>query len=227
MSARKKFRGVLQPDGTALNWVIVKVPFDPAKAWPERNRLRVKGTINGFPFRTSLFGSANGGHVLLVNKQMQKGGGVQVGGLAEVVLEPDLEERESATPPELEKLLKRDRALKKWFDGLSYSMRKYMEDAIRAPKSAEARARRAEQMAERMILAMEGERELPPILQVAFRRQPRALEGWKAMTPVQRRGHLLGIFYYQSPEARQKRADKAVAEAVKKGSDQRSAISDQ
>jgi len=35
------------------------------------------------------------------------------------------------------------------------------------------------------------------------------------MTPVQRRGHLLGIFYYQSPEARQKRAQKAVDEALK------------
>jgi hypothetical protein len=35
------------------------------------------------------------------------------------------------------------------------------------------------------------------------------------MTPVQRRGHLLGIFYYQSPESRQKRTDKAVAEALK------------
>lgn len=203
------------------------MPFDPAKAWPERNRLRVKGTINGFPFRTSLFGAAKGGHVLLVNKQMQKGAGVRVGGIADVVLEPDFEERVAATPPELEKLLKRDRALKKWFEGLSYSMRKYMEDAVRAPKSQEARLRRAEQEIERMMLAMEGERELPPILQVAFSRQPRALEGWKAMTPVQRRGHLLGIFYYQSPEARQKRADKAVAEAVKKGNDQRSAVGDQ
>jgi uncharacterized protein YdeI (YjbR/CyaY-like superfamily) len=122
----------------------------------------------------------------------------------------------------LEKLLKRDRELKKWFEGMSYSMRKYMEDAVRAPKSAEARVRRAEQEVERMMLAMESERELPPILQVAFRRNPGAAEGWKAMTPIQRRGHLLGIFYYQSPEARQKRADKAVAEAVKKASDQRS-----
>jgi hypothetical protein len=35
------------------------------------------------------------------------------------------------------------------------------------------------------------------------------------MTPVQRRGHLLGIFYYQSPESRQKRAQKAVDEALR------------
>lgn len=220
VGVQRKFRGVLQPDGTGLNWVVMRVPFDVAKAWPKRNGMKVKGTINGFPFRTSLFGSAQGGHVLLVNKQMQKGAGVRVGGTAEVVLEPDLEERVTTTPPELEKLLKRDRAVKKWFDGMSYSMRKYMEDAVRAPKSPEARVRRAEQEVERMMLAMEGERELPPILQVAFRRHPGAAEGWKAMTPIQRRGHLLGIFYYQSPEARQKRADKAVAEAVKKAGGQ-------
>lgn len=213
---KKKFRGVLQPDGTALSWVVVRVPFDAAKVWSERKRMRVKGTINGFAFRTSLFGSARGGHVLLVNKQMQKGAGVRVGGTAEIVLEPDLEERVATVPTELEKLLKQDKALRKWFEGMSYSMRKYMQDAVRAPKSPAARVRRAELEVERMMLAMEGERELPPILQAAFRRSPKAAEGWKAMTPIQRRGHLLGIFYYQSPEARQKRADKAVAEAVKR-----------
>ena len=214
MSAQKKFRGVLQPDNTPLKWVVVKVPFDPAKAWPNRNRLRVKGTINGFPFRTSLFGSARGGHVLLVNKQMQKGAKVRVGGMAEIVLEPDVEERVATVPPELEKLLKQDRMLKKWFGELSYSIRLDIGRNIAAVKGPEARARRADQMAERMLLAIEGERELPPILQVLFRRQPQALAGWQAMTPIQRRGHLLGIFYYQSPEARQKRAEKAVADAL-------------
>jgi hypothetical protein len=49
---------------------------------------------------------------------------------------------------------------------------------------------------------------------VAFRRAPRAKIGWDAMTPVQRRAHLLGIFYYQSPEARERRAQKAVEEAL-------------
>jgi len=215
MGTQKKFRGVLQPDNTPLKWVIVKLPFDPVRAWPTRNRLRVKGTINGFPFRTSLFGSAKGGHVLLVNKQMQKGGRVAVDGLADIVLEPDMEERAAAVPPELEKILKQDHALKKWFEQLSYSARKYIADAVNTGKSPEARTRRAEQMAERMMLAMEGERELPPILQAAFHRQPRALAGWQAMTPVQRRGHLLGIFYYQSPDSRQKRADKAIADALK------------
>ncbi|HUY80501.1 MAG TPA: YdeI/OmpD-associated family protein [Acidobacteriaceae bacterium] len=215
MSAQKKFRGVLQPDNTPLNWVIVKVPFDPAQAWPERNRLRVKGTINGFPFRTSLFGSKKDGHVLLVNKQMQKGGGVTLGGIAQIVIEPDFEERAASIPAELQQILNQDRALKKWFSQLSYYARKDIDNTISSGKSPEGRRRQAESVAERLMLAMEGEREMPPVLQLAFRRQPRALDGWNAMTPIQRRSHLLGIFYYKSPESRQKRADKAVAEALK------------
>jgi uncharacterized protein YdeI (YjbR/CyaY-like superfamily) len=215
MSTRQRFRSLLTPDGTNLKWVIAHVPFSPAKVWKTRNRRRVKGTINGFAFRTSLFGSAQKGYVVLVNKAMQKGAQAYPGEMAEFTLEPDLEEREATVPPELAKLLKQDRALARWFEALSYSIRKYIGDAVRKPKSPEARRRQAEQMAERMMLAMEGEQILPPILQVAFRRAPRARAGWDAMTPVQRRGHLLGIFYYQSPEARDRRAQKAVEEALR------------
>ena len=212
---KKSFRGVLEPDHTELKWVIVRVPFDATKVWTVRKRLRVKGTINGFPFRTSLFGSTRGGHVLLVNKKMQKGGKVGPGDTAAIVLEPDLEERTASVPPELAAQLKQERSLKAWYESLNYSMRKYITDLVTGPKSAESRKRRAEQAAEWMMLAMEGEEEPPPILQVVFRRQPLARVGWEAMTPLQRRGHLLGIFYYQSPEAREKRAAKAIEDALK------------
>jgi uncharacterized protein YdeI (YjbR/CyaY-like superfamily) len=215
MSTRQRFRSLLKPDGTNLKWVIAQVPFAPAEVWKTRNRMRVKGTINGFAFCTSLFGSAEKGYVILVNKTMQKGAQAYVGDLAEFTLEPDLEERSAAVPPELAKLLKQDRALQRWFDALSYSYRKYMSDDVRKPKNPEARQRRAEQLVERMMLAMEGEEALPPILQVAFRKAPLAKTGWDAMTPVQRRSHLLGIFYYQSPEARERRAQKAVEEALR------------
>lgn len=215
MSAQKKFRGVLERDGTSLNWTIVRVPFDPVKGWPERRRLRVRGVINGFAFRTSLFRSEQLGYLLLVNKTMQRGAGVTLGSLAEVVLEPDLEDRAVATPPELEKLLRQDRALQRWYGELSDSIRKWFADWIAQGKSAAARVERAEAAAERMMLAMEGERHTPPILEAAFQRQGKARAGWEAMTPIQRRGHLLGIFYYRSPESRQRRAQQAIAEALR------------
>ena len=215
MSKPQRFRAVLEPDGTNLRWTVARAPFDPAQVWPQRNRLRVRGTLNGVPLRSSLFGSRQKGYLLLVNKQMQKQAGAQLGDMVAIVLEPDLEERPVTVPPEWARLLKRDRALARFFAELNPSAQRDLCHHIAEPKGAEVRQRRAEQMAERMLLALEGETVLPPILQVAFRRAPRAEQGWHAMTPHERRSHLLGIFYYQSPEARERRAQKAVEEALR------------
>lgn len=213
---RKKFQGVLERDGTSLNWTVVRLPFDPTRAWPSRQRLRVRGTINGFAIRTSLFQMRRGQYFLLVNKSMQKAAKVTLGSSAEIVLEPDLEQRPITVPVELEGILRQDRALRKWFNTLNASSRKWIGDWIGQPRSPEARARRAEQMGERMYLTMEGERSTPPILEAAFQRLPMARIGWRAMTALQRRQHLLGIFYCQSPESRQKRTRKAVEEALRR-----------
>ena len=216
MGAQKRFKGILEHLPGELGWTIVRLPFDATTAWPKRNRMRVKGTINGIAIRTSLFGfSQGGGQFLLVNKKMQKDARVSLGGMAEIVLEPDLEERVPSIPSELATLLKQHRDLKKFYEQLNPSARIDIAKWVSAPKTVESRNRRAEQLAERMMLAMEGERELPPILHLAFRRTPLAEAGWTAMTSVQRRGHLMGIFYYQSPEAREKRAAKAVEDALK------------
>jgi hypothetical protein len=161
VSAPQRFRALLESAGNSLNWVIARVPFKPEKVWKTRQGKRVKGTINGFAFRTSLFGSAAKGHCVLVNKVMQKGARAYAGQMAEFVLEPDLEERPVTVPPELAKLLKQDRALARFFEALSNSMRRYLADVVRKPKSAETRQRRAERMAECMMLAMEGRRFCP------------------------------------------------------------------
>jgi len=217
-SSVKRFRAVLEPLQGGLGWVVARVPFDVNKTWKKMIRLRVKVEIGGEVFRTSLFVFSDpkqGGHFVLVNKKMQKAAGVKVGGMIDLAVEPDLDERETEIPAELEKIFKKEKALKKWYGELSYSIRLYLARMIVDVKSAEARKRRAEQTAERMLMAMEGEKVLPPILEVAFRKHPRAKEGWEKMTDVQRRGHLLGVSYYQSPEAREKRAGKVVEECLK------------
>ena len=91
-------------------------------------------------------------------------------------------------------------------------------------KSADARVRRSEQVAEQLMSTMEAERELPPMVQLAFARTPSAREGWELMSASRRRGQLLAIFYYRTPEARARRLAKVVEEAAaraKKKADQR------
>jgi len=212
----KSFNAVLEPLRNGLGWVIARVPFDVEKTWPERRRLRVRGEIEGFAFRTSLFVFTGGtGHFLLVNKKMQAGAKAAVGERVRIRLEPDLEERAVVIPPELERALKGDRRLPKWFAKLSDSMRHEISKWVSEPKSAATRTKRAEGMAERLLLTLEGEIEAPPILQAAFQRQPLARKGWEAMTPAQRCNHLLSIFYYQTADARERRAAKAVEEALR------------
>jgi len=222
-SAAKSFTAVLEPLRSALGWVIARVPFDVVKAWPVRRGLRVRGEIlfvngktGGFAFRTSLFANTGGGgHFLLVNKKMQAGAGATVGSKVRIRLEPDMEERAAVVPAELALAMKGDRRLRKWFDKLSYSMRREIGVWAMEPKTAEGRQKRAEAIAECMLLALEGEIDPPPILKAAFQRQPLARKGWEAMTAVQRRNQLLAIFYYQSAEARERRAAKVVEEALR------------
>jgi len=214
---RKSFTAVLEPDGTALRWVVARLPFDVTKTWPVRKGRRVRGEIEGFQFRTTLFPDSKGsGCVLLVNKRMQAGAGVRQGEKARIWLEPDWEERDILMPEELKRELASDRGLRKWFDGLSDSMRREIGKWADEPKSPESRKKRAAKMAERLMQAMEGEQEPPPVLKAIFQRQPRAREAWFVLTPTQRRNHLLGIFYYETPEGRERRAGKAIEEAMER-----------
>lgn len=213
----KSFQATLERTKSRLNWTIARIPLDVSKLWGKRGQLRVKGTINGFRFRTSLFPTGNGDHVLLVNKRMQAGARVSAGASAKFSLEPDTEERSITVPAELEGALAEDRALRRWFDKLNYSTRKYMVDLVTEVKSAEARVRRAGQLAERLLETMDAERELPPLLRTAFANKPQAYEGWKRMSQSHRRAHLLGIFGYRDPKSRARRVAKMLQEAVGRG----------
>src|SRR5258706_8377393 len=191
--------------GSGLGWVVSYLPFDAPAVWGSGRRPKVKGEINGFPFRPSLFPASDGGHFLLINKRMQRGGRAVAGTKASFRLEPDTEERTVTIPAELKRVLAEDRSVLRWFDKLNYSIRKWIVDWITNVKSADARVRRSEQVAEQLMSTMEAERDLPPMLQLAFARTPRAREGWEQMSASRRRGQLLAIFYYRTPEARARR----------------------
>jgi uncharacterized protein YdeI (YjbR/CyaY-like superfamily) len=208
----KTFTTQLEGPQGRLRWVIAYIPLDVKKTWGA-NRVRVRGEINGFEFRTSLFPTRSGRHFLLVNKTILKGAHIQTGDKVKVRLENDLEVRTATVPPELEREFKQSKALRKWFDSLSYSMRRYFVSMVEQLKSAEARKRRAEQLAELLYSAMDAERDLPPALKAAFARRPRAYEGWQSMSPTQRRHQLMGIFYYRNPGSRERRIEKMLAEA--------------
>jgi uncharacterized protein YdeI (YjbR/CyaY-like superfamily) len=211
----KSFRATLERGAMNLGWTMIRIPFDSAKLWGSRGQIKIKGDINGFPIRGILFPDGNGNHFLLVTKKMQKGGMVTVGATAQFRLEVDTEPRPVEMPEELAAILKEERALKKWFDQLSGSTRNWLMKWIMGATSSQARARRADQVAERMVAAMEAEHDLPPVLRIAFANDPIGYEAWKKISPSHRRNHLIAIFGYRSPQSRARRIQKMLAELRK------------
>jgi uncharacterized protein YdeI (YjbR/CyaY-like superfamily) len=175
----------------------------------------VKGEINGFAFRASVFPTSKGHHCMLVKNSMQTGANTAPGESAHFRIEPDTAKRVTIVPAELQRILNEDRSFRRWFDEqLTFSMRKWICDWVVNVKNPASRLRRAEQVAEQLLTTMEAELDLPPILKRAFASDPRAYQGWLSMTPLQRRHQLLGIFYYRSPESRDRRVAKMLEEAL-------------
>ncbi|HEX8811848.1 MAG TPA: YdeI/OmpD-associated family protein [Terracidiphilus sp.] len=209
------FRARLEQYTGRFSCTVARLPFDATKLWPEMRLKRVRGTINGFEFRSVLLADEEGEHrLLMVYKFMVRAVRGRVGDMVEIELEPDLEVPEADIPEEFTRILKAEPDLRKWFNRLTKSDKRSVGYFVGQAKSAETREKRAEQMAEQLMLTMEGEIESPPLLKMAFQRQPLAGEGWRLMTANQRRRHLMSIYYYRTPEGREKRARAVIDEAI-------------
>jgi uncharacterized protein YdeI (YjbR/CyaY-like superfamily) len=198
-----------------LKWKVLDVPFDAKTAFGKGGNIPIKGTVNGFEFRSSLFPRKNGPHFLLMNKVMQKEAGViSLGDAVRVEIELDTIERTVDIPPMLKKLLSKEKGMMIYFNSLSYSMRKYFSDHITQAKTEPTRIKRAEEMAVILMQMCDGEIYPPPILEAEFVHNPKARQGWEKMSPANKRGHLWGIFYYKQPESRKRRLMKAIQAMV-------------
>jgi uncharacterized protein YdeI (YjbR/CyaY-like superfamily) len=217
----KTFQATLEHSGNSLNWIIARVPFDVAKQWGTRGHLRVRGEINGSEFRTTLFPTGKGEHYFIVNKKMQSAGKVAPGMTAKFRIEPDTAKRKPVGPPqELLQEIGQSKRLLKLFESFNPSFRKYIVEWVAEGKQESTRRRRAQQIAERLMETLEAERELPPMIQLAFRQNPRAQEAWERMSASHRRRHLFAMFGYRDPESRARRLSKAIDEMT--GADRKS-----
>jgi uncharacterized protein YdeI (YjbR/CyaY-like superfamily) len=209
----KTFEAVLERTADRLRWVIARIPIDLAQIWGKRGQIKVQGEINGFAFTATLFPDGQGHHFLIVNKKMLSGGKTAAGVTAKFRLQQDTTPRITVSPPaELLRELGQSKRLLKFFESLSPSRRHEIAKWIAQCKASEARKCRSEQIAERLMETLEAELALPPIMQLAFRQNPKACAEWNRMSPSHRRAHLFSIFHYREPEARARRVAKMIVE---------------
>lgn len=129
-------------EGSQATGIII--PFDVEKAFGSRARVPVRGTINGFAFRSSVFPAGDDRHYMVVNKRVREGARAKAGDTIKVVMERDDEPRVIEPPGDFVRALKSNNAAKATWDKLSYSHKREHVSAIEGAKRPETRARRIE-----------------------------------------------------------------------------------
>ncbi len=142
--AKKEFKARLERFEGVGTWIYLDIPFDAAKAFGGSGQIKVKGSVNGIPVRSSLMPHGDGRHFLVVNRSVRDAGRAKVGDVVRVSLESDTAPRQADAPPDLEKALSKNKPAKAAWVALGYSHKKAYLDWIREAKREETRTRRVE-----------------------------------------------------------------------------------
>ena len=119
----------------------LKPPFDVVEVFQSKGRIPVKGTINGFPFRSSLMNMGDG-HMMVVNAEMRAGARCKAGDQVRVVMELDEEKRTVEVPRFLKKIINSDPKAKEFWPKLSFTHQKEYVREIEGAKKPETRQNR-------------------------------------------------------------------------------------
>lgn len=138
----KKLRFQARIEGKEAGVVAAITPLvDAPEFFGTRGRVPIRGTINGFAFRSSLM-PMGGCHMMPVNQALCRGAGAQPGDVVEVVMERDGEERTVAAPPELKRELARNKKAQERWEKLAFTNKKEIASSISGANQEETKKRR-------------------------------------------------------------------------------------
>ena len=119
----------------------LKPPFDVVEVFQRKGRVPVKGTIDGFPFRSSLMNMGDG-HIMVVNAQLRTGAKCKAGDTVTVLMELDDDKRTVEVPAGLKKVIDRDPKTREFWPKLSFTHQKEYVREIEGAKRPETREKR-------------------------------------------------------------------------------------
>ena len=124
-----------------LDSAALEPPFDVVKVFQRKGRVPVKGTIDGFPFRSSLMNMGDG-HMMVVNADLRAGAKCKAGDTVSVEMELDEGVRKVELPAHLKKIIASDPKAKEAWDKLAFTHQKEHVRAIEDAKRPETREKR-------------------------------------------------------------------------------------
>ncbi|SHJ68178.1 protein of unknown function [Hymenobacter daecheongensis DSM 21074] len=156
------FEALLEPGGpNFMPTQIIIVPLAVVEALGGKATRRVLGTLNNYPIRLSLLPLSTGERYLMVNKDLCRAAGVQLGQCVCLTLAPDPNPDHIDLPDELAEALAAWPEAQTGFEHHTPGSRRAIAYHIAIAKQPETRARRAVEVAERLAAGAHPFRKLP------------------------------------------------------------------
>lgn len=128
----------------------VEFPHDVEETFGVKGRVPIKAKFDGVDYRGSLVKMGTDCHVLIVLKEIRKKIGKGTGDSCSVIVELDTEDRKIDLADDVLKLMKKNREAKENWDKLAYTHQREYHLWIEDAKRPETRAKRIEQMIEKL-----------------------------------------------------------------------------
>ena len=141
-SLRFKARVESVGPGESAAWVSLDLPVEVSAKLPSRGTVPIAGTINGFPFRTSVMPDGKGSHSMMVNKAMRAGGKAGPGQEVTVVFDVDTTSREPDVPEDMKKAIAASAKAKAMWADITPRARGEWVEHVEDAKKPETRLRR-------------------------------------------------------------------------------------
>lgn len=138
---------LIRPEGVGT-WTYLNLPKQVSETFGTQGQVKVKGTVNGHPFRSTVMPHGNGTHYLVVGKDIRHQIHATQGDTVSVTVELDFASRQVEVPDDLEQALSMNAPAREAFDKLAYSHKKEYVNWIMSAKHENTRQRRIEKTLE-------------------------------------------------------------------------------
>lgn len=138
---------MIRPEGIGT-WTYLDIPREVSEAFGAKGQVKVKGTVNGYPFQSTLMPHGDGTHYLVVGKGIRDQIHASHGDTVSVTIELDRSTRQVELPEDFKQALESMPHLGDAFAKLSYSHQKEYVNWILGAKQETTRHRRIEKALE-------------------------------------------------------------------------------
>jgi hypothetical protein len=137
-----EFDAVLETPEDMKTATYIFFPYEVEQAFGRKGNLKVCGTIDNVPFRSSLFNMNMQHHIMVVNKSIKQKAKKKTGDTVHVIMYEDIQERKIILPDYIKQEFESDAIVWDMYNSMSFSHQREIFQWIEEAKKQETKQNR-------------------------------------------------------------------------------------